>query len=265
MVFLGYVSSVFMGMVLGLIGGGGSILTVPILVYLFAQPPAIATGSSLFVVGMTALAGATKFIQGGKVRVTESLFFALPSVVGVLSARRILVPLIPQSISIYKEIVLSKDILLMALFAALMLVASIKMLKSSSQASFENAKSSSVLLSLQGLLVGLVTGFIGAGGGFLIVPALIFILGFKMQEAVGTSLIIIAINSFVGLLASLGAADSLRWDILLPITGLSIGGMLLGNRFQGKFSDHQLKKSFGVFVLVIGSFILADQIFNTIS
>ncbi|MBS1968723.1 MAG: sulfite exporter TauE/SafE family protein [Bdellovibrionales bacterium] len=265
MEFLGYVSSVLMGMVLGLIGGGGSILTVPILVYLFAQTPTLATGSSLFVVGSTAFAGAMSFIKAGTVRVKESLLFAVPSIVGVLGARKIIFPLIPQRIFLFDDVVLSKDILLMILFAALMLIASLKMLRAPGATQERGQDLNVFQLVSQGLFVGLVTGFIGAGGGFLIVPALVFVLGFRMQEAIGTSLLIIAGNSLIGFLVTMEEIEGLRWSILLPVTLLAIAGMFLGKRFQGSFSEAQLKKSFGIFVLLIGSFILADQVVRMIS
>lgn len=265
MEFLGYLSSILMGMVLGLIGGGGSILTVPILVYLFSQTPTLATGSSLFVVGSTAFAGSIGFIRAGTVRVKESFFFAVPSILGVLGARKIFLPLLPQQFLLFDSVVLSKDILLMVLFAVLMLTASLKMLRTSGTTARRVADSSYLQLVLQGLFVGSVTGFIGAGGGFLIVPALVFVLGFKMQEAVGTSLLIIAGNSLIGFLLTMDKMEGLRWSALLPVTALAIAGMFLGKRFQGSFSEAQLKKSFGVFVLLTGAFILADQVIRTIS
>ncbi len=265
MEFLGFLSSILMGMVLGLIGGGGSILTVPILVYLFAQTPTLATGSSLFVVGFTAFAGAVGFIKTGTVRLKESVFFAAPSILGVLGARKILFPLIPQQIRLLDGVVLSRDILLMIVFAVLMLTASLKMLRASGAAVKRVPESSYSRLAFQGFFVGLVTGFIGAGGGFLIVPALVFVLGFKMQEAVGTSLLIIAGNSLVGFLVAMDTIEGLRWDILLPVTALAIAGMFLGKRFQGSFSESHLKRAFGIFVLVVGSFILADQVIRTVA
>jgi len=261
MELLGYVSSAFMGLVLGLIGGGGSILTVPILVYLFGLTPVVATGSSLFVVGTTAMTGVLRFAKSGNLRIREGLFFALPSVVGVLVARRILLPLVPAHLFEIGGMVVTKDILLMLLFAALMLVASLKMLRSSG-APVVGTKPETMNVPgviLRGFLVGLVTGFIGAGGGFLIVPALVFLLGLKMSEAVGTSLLIIALNSLVGFFGSLGA-EPLHWQILLPITALAVGGLFLGGKLQKKFSEAQLKKSFGWFVLIVGGFILLDQV-----
>lgn len=260
MEFIGYVSSAFMGIVLGLIGGGGSILTVPILVYLFGFTPVVATGSSLFVVGTTAVTGALRFAKGGKLRVREGLYFALPSVVGVLAARRLLLPLVPPQLFEFGGMAITKDIILMLLFASLMLLASFKMLRGSTPVVLGSDKPTLNIPGLvsRGLLVGLVTGFIGAGGGFLIVPALVFLLGLTMSEAVGTSLLIIAFNSLVGFVGGRGA-ESLPWDILLPMTALAIGGLLIGGWLQKRFSERQLKKSFGWFVLIVGGLILIDQ------
>lgn len=260
MELLGYVSSAFMGVVLGLIGGGGSILTVPILVYLFGLTPVAATGSSLFVVGATAMTGALRFAKSGKLRFQESLLFAIPSVVGVLLARKLILPLVPAHLLVVGGFSITKDILLMLLFATLMLLASLKMLRGSTPSLQEPiATSRTSSLVVRGLLVGLVTGFIGAGGGFLIVPALIFLLGFKMAEAVGTSLMIIAVNSLVGFIGSMGT-ETLHWQILLPMTVLAVFGLLVGIKLQKRFSEGQLKKSFGWFVLLVGGLILLDQI-----
>lgn len=265
MEFIGYFSSAFMGVVLGLIGGGGSILTVPILVYLFGLAPVAATGSSLFVVGTTAFVGALGFIRSGRVRFKESLFFAIPSVAGVLVARRLILPHVPAQLLELGGFTLTKDIFLMLMFAALMLVASTKMIRGNRKASTESGERDAApavsTLALRGFLVGSVTGFIGAGGGFLIVPALIFLLGFKMPEAVGTSLMIIAVNSLVGFVGAMGVTESpLVWELLLPVTGLAVMGLWAGTKLQKHFTDSQLKKSFGWFVLVIGSLILLDQI-----
>lgn len=261
MEFMGYVSSAFMGLVLGLIGGGGSILTVPILVYLFGLTPVAATGSSLFVVGATAMSGALRFAKNGGLRVKEGLYFAVPSVVGVLLARKLILPLVPAQLFNVGGLIVTKDILLMLLFAVLMLLASLKMLRGSGSRSVD---SKPVTLNfsgfiLRGLLVGLVTGFIGAGGGFLIVPALVFLLGLTMTEAVGTSLLIIALNSLIGFFGSMGA-EPLHWNILLPMTGLAVGGLFLGGLLQKRLSEGQLKRSFGWFVLIVGGLILVDQL-----
>lgn len=261
MELLGYASSAFMGVVLGLIGGGGSILTVPILVYLFGLTPVVATGSSLFVVGTTAMTGALRSAKGGNLRIRKGLSFALPSVVGVLLARKLLLPLVPSRLFDVGDLIITKDIFLMLLFAALMLMASLKMLRSSGPHS-QDRKSENLnipSLILRGLLVGLVTGFIGAGGGFLIVPALVFLLGLKMSEAVSTSLLVIALNSLIGFAGSLGS-EPLHWQILVPMTVLAVFGLFIGGRLQKKFSEKQLKTSFGWFVLTVGGLILLDQI-----
>lgn len=256
---LGWIAFLIMGIVLGLIGGGGSILTVPILVYFFSLNATQATGASLFVVGSTALVGAMVAFFKNEVKLTESLPFVLPSLAGVFIARSFLLPWTPDPIWSFRSLSFSKDIFLMCLFAILMLTASAKMIFS--QNLITEKKSASIIkVSAQGFLVGLVTGFIGAGGGFLIIPGLIFFLNFKMREASATSLLIIAMNSAVGLLSDLIVNHNKPWFLLLMASGIATFGLFVGRRLGPYFSEVALKKIFGWFVFILGSGIFLDQI-----
>jgi hypothetical protein len=232
---------------------------MPILVYLFSMNATQATGASLFVVGITALVGAIAAFFKKEVNFKQSLPFALPSLVGVFTARMFLLPLTPDPVWSFDSLVVSKDIFLISLFAILMFIASIKMIRSQSQRR-ESQQSSLIKISLVGFVVGTVTGFIGAGGGFLIIPVLIFFLKFNMRQASATSLLIIAMNSTVGLLSDLVVSEQKPWSLLFIASGVAILGLFIGRYLNPFFSETVLKKIFGWFVFFLGMIIFLDQI-----
>ncbi len=259
---LGYVFAILMGLSLGVIGGGGSILTVPILVYCFKQDALIATTSSLFVVGTTALVGATINARRGLVDFKTGLSFAIPSFLGVFFARKAILPGIPEAFTIFGGVLLTKSILILLSFAIVMILASRAMIKSGKKAigsEAPQAKHNPFRVGVSGFLVGCTTGFVGAGGGFLIIPALVILLKVPMRIAVGTSLAIITANSLFGFAISLGT-QVIDWRLLLSITALGAFGLLLGLKISSRFNESKLKQGFGYFVLIIGSLILVDQI-----
>ena len=258
MEYLGYVAFFFMGSVLGLIGGGGSILTVPILVYMFDLPAETATGYSLLIVGMTSLVGLYSYLRRKEVDLAVGMKFLLPSLIGVYLSRGVILPRTPDIIFSTNFLSLSKDLLIMTLFAAIMIFASLKMIVGGET----NQKNRGALsLSLRGLLVGAATGFIGAGGGFLITPALHFMAGLSMRTAVGTSLAVIAINSLFGFAVSrFNSHGEVHWLFLSLVSVLSMLGILLSSTLATRFSEAKLKKIFGFFVLVIGTFILLENL-----
>jgi uncharacterized protein len=259
----GYIASVAMGLTLGMIGGGGSILTVPILVYLFAAEPLLATSESLFVVGSTALLGGLMALRAKEARLKTVFQFALPSFVGVYLMKQWILPSIPEEIFQVGSFHLTKALLVMLVFAILMLLASLSMIRRKNKAnatSFEESPNAFAKIMLQGFFVGNVTGLVGAGGGFLIVPALVNLLGLNMKSAVGSSLLIIAANSLFGFAVAMSSGLLPTWDILIVILALSLVGLVIGRYFAKSVSDTNLKKSFGYFVLVMGTLILLDQI-----
>lgn len=259
----GYIASIFMGLSLGMIGGGGSILTVPILVYLFAINPITATAYSLFIVGSTALVGGVSYLKKGEVDLKTGLIFAVPSFIGVYLTRAYVVPNLPDPVFTGGSVAFSKSLLIMLVFAVLMVAASISMIKTK-KAGNKKAELSPLakfsLISLEGLVVGGVTGFVGAGGGFLIIPALVVLVGMSMKIAVGTSLFIIAAKSLIGFLGDLQHLADIQWSLLATITGIAVIGLFVGMFLTKKVSEKGLKKGFGYFVLVMGAFILFDQI-----
>ncbi|AZI21364.1 sulfite exporter TauE/SafE family protein [Chryseobacterium taklimakanense] len=257
---LGYFFALIIGLVMGLIGGGGSILSVPVFAYLFNIDAITATAFSLFVVGATSSVGSVSFIRQGYVNFTTAFRFGIPSVLGILFSRRLVLPHLPEYIIHRWGITLTKDMFILILFAVLMLLSAIKMIQKKERVRKpRESETNYTLLVSQGLLVGIVTGFIGAGGGFLIVPALVMLLGVSMKEAVATSLFIISINSFIGFASSLDKI-TVDWAFLLSFTSLSIIGILIGVALSKRIEPRKLKPIFGWFVLVMGIWIIVTEL-----
>jgi len=264
MTALGYLASVIMGISLGLIGGGGSILTVPILLYFFHQDPILATTNSLFVVGITALVGAALNARKGRVDFKTGFIFALPSFAGVYVSRHFLLPSLPEVLFSANSFTLTKPVLVVVAFSALMVMASRAMIRSGSALAASPAigisrTSPALSISMKGFTIGCVTGLVGAGGGFLIIPALVLLLRLPMRVAIGTSLAIIAANSLFGFALS-QSKSATDWPLLFSICGLGIVGIFLGQMLSSKVPEKHLKKGFGYFVLAIGSLMLFDQV-----
>lgn len=263
MEILGYIASIFMGLSLGMIGGGGSILTVPILVYLFGTNPITATAYSLFIVGSTALVGGFVYLKKGEVDLKTGFIFAVPSFIGVYLTRAYVVPSLPDPVFQINSFIFSKPLLIMLVFAVLMVAASVSMIKTKKEATKKavlSAKSKFLLIAIEGLVVGGVTGFVGAGGGFLIIPALVILVGMPMKMAVGTSLFIIAAKSLIGFTGDLQQHAQIEWRLLITISIIAVAGLFIGMLLSKKVSEKALKKGFGYFVLLMGTFILIDQI-----
>jgi uncharacterized membrane protein YfcA len=260
----GYIAAVFIGIVLGMMGGGGSILTVPVLVYLFHVSPLTATTYSLFIVGVTSLAGGTRAYIKKMVDFKAVSEFGIPSIFSIFITRHYILPAIPEKIFSIGKTEITRDILLMIVFALLMLIASAFMIADSEEASEKRrntVRHGKILpLALWGLLIGFITGLLGAGGGFLIIPALILFVKLPMKTAIGTSLVIIAINSIFGFLFSLKETP-LDWKILLLFTMLAIIGIYAGSLLAEKISGHKLKKWFGWFVGIMGVYIILRELF----
>jgi len=255
----GFAATILAGATMGLIGGGGSILTVPILVYLLEIPPVLATGYSLFVVGLSALVGSVNYFKLGLVNLKAGTIFAIPAFVGVFLARKFLVPALPVEIFNLGNLVVGRDLIVMGVFATVMILASVSMIRGGSESEQEGELQFNYpMIALEGLIVGAVTGFVGAGGGFLIIPALVVLAKLPMKQAVGTSLMIIAVKSLFGFLGDLGN-QSIEWGFLALFSLLSIIGIYLGTYLSRFVSSAKLKPGFGWFVLIMGLFILAKE------
>ena len=267
MQILGFFLAALVGISLGLIGGGGSILTVPILVYVMGVNPILATSYSLFIVGSTSMVGAFNNWRKGFVQIKTALLFGISSITTVFLTRKFIVPAIPMHILTVGRFDLTEDILTMVLFAILMVVASIAMIKNGNKKEVgqttDNLKAKKINLPkllLYGIAIGLATGLLGAGGGFLLIPTLVLLVGLPMKEAVGTSLLIIALNSLIGFTGDLGHFV-MDWIFLGKITIIAVVGIFVGGYLSKKIDGAKLKKAFGWFVLIMGVYILIKEIF----
>jgi len=262
MEIFGFAGALVMGVVLGLIGGGGSILTVPILVYLFAVDTVLATAYSLFIVGLTSLVGSISHMRLKNVDWQTALVFGIPSILSVYLTRAVLMPLIPEVIMESGTLVVTKDAALLVLFAFIMLAAAYSMIRKGKkkEASPQEKKFNYGLIFLEGAVVGVITGLVGAGGGFLIIPALVLLAGLPMKRAVGTSLVIIAAKSLIGFTGDLGAdGRAMDWTFLLTFSAIAIVGILVGTMLSKRISNEKLKPAFGWFVLIMGAYILLKE------
>lgn len=257
----GYISSVFIGIALGLIGGGGSILTVPVLVYLFKVDPVLATAYSLFIVGATSVLGSFSYFRKGLVNIKTAIVFGIPSIAAVFLTRAFLVPALPGEILKVGSFMVTKNIFLMLLFALLMIFASYSMIRKDKSAIGEIPQKQQFnypFILMEGAVVGVLTGLIGAGGGFLIIPALVVLSKLSMKEAVGTSLVIIAAKSLIGFLGESGETV-IDWFFLFKVLAFSVTGVFIGMALSKRINGARLKPAFGWFVLIMGIYILVKE------
>lgn len=262
MEILAYIASALIGISLGLIGGGGSILTMPVLVYLFGVSPLLATSYSLFIVGSTSLAGTVGNFRRGLVDFKTAFLFGSASISTVFFTRKLIIPMLPSTILKVGNFELTENILMMVLFAVLMVAASIAMIRGAKEeaiAEVTKPKVNITKLLIYGISIGLATGFLGAGGGFLLIPTLVILVGLPMKEAVGTSLFIIALNSLIGFTGDIGHF-AIDWFFLVKITTVAIVGIVVGGILNKKIDGGRLKKGFGWFLLVMGCYIIVKEI-----
>ena len=263
----GFIASVLMGLSLGLIGGGGSILTVPILVYLFNVNPVLSTSYSLFVVGLTSLIGSYSHFKKGNLDVKTALIFGIPSIVSVYAVRKFVVPIIPDPVFSIGEILVTKSVFVLMVFSVLMVVAALSMIRKNKREVLDCEQKISYNFPLilgEGILVGAITGLVGAGGGFLIIPALVLFGGLCMKKAVGTSLLIIALKSLIGFTGDLGSGLQLDVPFMLMFAGLATVGIIAGTLISKYISNEKLKPAFGWFVLAMGLYIISREILLTV-
>lgn len=258
MEILGYILAIFVGISIGMIGAGGSILALPILVYLFGvEASETAPAYSLFVVGVCSVIGAYMRHKQGLVNYKTVLFFGAPTVLAIFITRYYLVPIIPYELFSINHFIFTKRILVLGMFGWLMILASFFMIRK--RVSDTPVKINQILNFGGGLFTGFLSGLVGAGGGFIMIPVLIKVGNLTIKTAVGTSLAIIALNSTVGFVASVKHID-IDWKLLLIFTSLSIGGIIIGNHYSKKVNSETLKKGFGWFILLTGIFILVKEL-----
>jgi uncharacterized membrane protein YfcA len=239
--------AIAIGLSLGLLGSGGSILTVPVLVYLVGQDEKVAIAGSLFVVGSIALAGGLQFLRAGFIQWRSVLMFGLPGMLGTY---------LGAMLAAYVS-----GVMQLALFALVMLVASWLMLRPIDLEHANRRERAAWKIAGDGLAVGVITGLVGVGGGFLIVPALVLLGGLSMHQAVATSLIVIALKSYSGFWKYLDVLESqsleLDWPTLFIVTALGIAGSVAGSKLARRLPQDKLKRGFGWFLIVMGIYILA--------
>jgi uncharacterized membrane protein YfcA len=263
MEILGYIGAVLMGLSLGLIGGGGSILTVPILVYLFSVDAVLATAYSLFIVGLTALIGSFSHMRLGNIHWLTALVFGIPSIAAVFLTRAYLIPALPDPLFHLGDTAVSRSLGMLIFFALLMVAAAYSMIRKQKKAADTasgEVKFNYPLILGEGAVVGTITGLVGAGGGFLIIPALVLLAKLPMKQAVGTSLIIIAAKSLIGFTGDLKGNEVIDWNFLLLFSAIAIVGIIVGSILSKRIPNEKLKPAFGWFVLVMGLYIITREL-----
>jgi len=261
---LGYISALIIGISLGLIGGGGSILAVPVLAYLFSVNEKVATAYSLFIVGASALLGGIKQHLKGYVDWRTAIVFGIPAIIGVTVVRHYVVPALPDVICTLGDFDFTRRMGMFGLFAVLMIPAAFSMLKKRKEKEPKGdgiVKYNYPLILGEGLIVGGITGLIGAGGGFLIIPALVILANVKMKVAVGTSLIIIAFKSLLGFFLGDAFTMEIDWTFLCIFTGISFVGIFIGSYLSNFIDGNKLKRGFGYFIFVMAIFIFYMEFF----
>lgn len=261
---IGYILAIFVGITLGMLGSGGSILSVPILVYVMGIEPTLATAYSLFVIGTASLVGGIQKAKQKLVDFKKVVLFGIPTIITVFITRKVIVPRIPTVIFATDHFILSKSVLIMIVFAVVMIVASIKMIKPSKVLEYTGKeKLNYYKIGFQGVAIGLISGFVGAGGGFLIIPTLLFLAKTPMKMAVGTSLFIVASQSLIGFTGDIQVNQIIDWKLLLVFTSCSILGIFIGNFISKKVDGVKLKTAFGWFVLAMGIYIIVKEFLLT--
>ncbi len=262
MVIAGYCAAILIGISLGLIGGGGSILTVPVLVYLLHVPPVTATAYSLFIVGATSLVGGVQKYREGNVDLRSVFVFGLPSVIAVYCTRLYIIPSLPEEMFRISAFVFTRDIFIMTLFAILMVMAAASMIYQGNLEKTDDPvkpiRLNIPFIAMEGVVVGVLTGLVGAGGGFLIIPALVLYSRLPMRMAIGTSLVIIACKSLIGFIGDLQNMQ-FNWMLLIVFSCLAIAGIFAGNIWSRKIHNNRLKQAFGIFVLIMGIYIIIRE------
>lgn len=258
--FLGYSSALLIGLILGLIGGGGSILAVPVLVYLFLLDETLATGYSLFVVGCSALVGGYKQYLKGHVDLKTAIIFGTPAILSVTLIRSFLMPIIPDELFNIGTLTISRRMGILGLFALVMIPAAMAMLKTSKPNQIKNhskaQQNNYVIIIIEGMIIGAITGMVGAGGGFLIIPALVLLAKLDIKKAIGTSLVIVTLKSLTGFFLGDALTMTINWPFLLSFTSIAIVGIVVGTRLNSLINSSKLRKGFGYFILVMAAFIL---------
>ena len=259
---LGFISAVLIGISLGVMGSGGSILTVPVLVYLFNVEPVLATAYSLFIVGLTALAGSIKYMRENLLSYKTAIVFSIPAFIAVFITRKFIISALPEVVISLNGYSISKGTFLLIVFAILMIMAAVSMIRDKkAEVEVKNIKFHYPFIFAEGFIVGMLAGLVGAGGGFLIIPALVLFARLPMKVAVGTSLLIIAVQSLIGFTGDIGRGEIIDWKFLFEISAIAVIGIFIGTFLSKKISASKLKPTFGWFILTMGIYIIVRETF----
>ena len=258
MEFFGYLLAVLIGFFLGIFGGGGSLLAVPVFAYIFSLDEKVATAYSLFTVGISSIVGTIKQLSNIEWKVT--LIFGIPSIIAVWLTRFFIIPNLPEIIFDNETFIITRRMLIFGIFTFLLFISSISMIyETNKNVKPINIKNFYVLIIIEGFIVGVLTGFVGAGGGFLIIPALVILIGLDIKKAIATSLIIIALKSTFGFFLGDVMVMNIDWDFLVYFTLLTTLGVIIGTYFGKSIDKLKLKKWFGIFIMVIAISILFKE------
>ncbi len=243
-----------MGATFGLIGAGGSILSVPILIYIINLSPIIATSYSFYIVGLVALLGAIGYFRKKLISVVDVWYFSIPSTFGVIFSRYYILPSIPNII-----FGIDKNALITIMFSLLMIISGIMTLRKLENQSNLKKEKSLLLNSVYALIIGSIVGVLGAGGGFLIIPALYNLLKVDIKKSIGTSLAIVSLNCFIAVIVDFTSGNVTNGETIIPIMIFSIFGMLMGLKLESRVKTKNIKTIFAVFTMIIGIIILIKQ------
>jgi uncharacterized membrane protein YfcA len=257
---LGYLGALLTGVILGLLGGGGALLSIPVLVYLFHIEPQLATSYSLILIGITATSGAYQNIRKKQVDYNAALYYGIPSVIAVYTVRRWVMPNLPKVIFSLDGYAVDKNLFILVILAIVMFAAAYKMITAKpNDTQDEDHKVDHLELAFFAILIGSFLGLVGAGGGFLMVPALIYFANVHTKKAIGTSLLLVAVNSFIGFLGDMRSNVSIDWKFFAIFACFSVAGVFIGHYLTNYIHNDKLKKSFGWFILVTAIFIVVKE------
>ncbi len=259
---LGYLGAVLTGLVLGLLGGGGALLSIPVLVYLFNIPADIATGYSLFLVGVTASSGAVQNIYKKLVDRDAVFYYGVPSMITVYTVRRFVMPALPDVFFTVGSFTLDKNHFILTILSLVMFGAGYKMItggEPTEHTDGQNKTLDHIKLPLYAIAVGAFLGLVGAGGGFLMIPALVYFAHLPMRRAVATSLVLVAANSFIGFIGDIHSNPHTDWKFLLTFSAFSITGVLAGSYLERHISAKRMKSYFGWFVISVAVFMIVKE------
>ena len=257
----GYLMVFIIGVVMGMIGAGGSILTSSVLIYVFSINPVLSASYTLLNVGTISMVGVVQYFRKDQVDIRTGILFALPALLVVFLMRRLIMPAIPSCICQVGKFELTKELLVMIVFALVMILVSWSMIRQPvPEENTRQNKRSGMAMILPGGLAGIITGFTGAGGGFVIVPALILFTGLDIKKAIGTSLFIISINTASGFIGDYSSGVQYDWSFLFKLISVTVAGMVFSGFLANRISNSKLRRVFGITILIIGCWIVVKEL-----